>query len=106
MTFTIKQNDTAPSLQAVLKDPSGTPIFLAGAFVRFHMKSVSGTLKISSPVTIVDANNGLIRYDWEIGDTDTAGSFYAEFQVTYADGNIETFPNNGYESITITKELN
>ena len=40
MAFNIKQNDTSPSLQATLKDASGTVIILTGASVRFHMKAL------------------------------------------------------------------
>jgi hypothetical protein len=57
-------------------------------------------------MTITDALGGVVQYDWQSGDTDTAGSYYAEFEVTYNDGAVETFPNNQNLAISIRKELN
>ena len=107
MAFNIKQNNTSPSLQAILKEGSGTVINLTGASVRINMKAVGGTgLKVNSAMTIVNATGGIIQYDWQSGDTDTVGSYALEFEVTYADGSLETFPNSKNLSVTVIKELN
>jgi hypothetical protein len=106
MAFSIKQNDTSPSLQATLKDAALDPINLTGATVRLHMKSVDGTIKIDQPMTVVTPLQGLIRYDWQAGDSDTVGTYYVEFEVTYADASIETFPNNGSKVVSVVRELN
>jgi len=106
MAFSIKQNDTSPSLQAILKDASQTPIDLTGATVMFHMKSVDGTVKVDQQMTITDDTGGVVQYDWQSGDTDTVGTYYVEFEVTYADASVETFPNNGNKVVTVVKELN
>lgn len=106
MAFTIKQNDTAPSLKATLKDGSGTVIDLTNATVRFHMKAVGATTtKVDRATSVTDATNGVVQYNWQPADTDTAGSYYAEFEVTYSDGTIETFPNNSNLSISIRAEI-
>ena len=105
MAFSIKQNDTSPSLQATLKDSTLTPISLNGATVQFHMKSLDGVVKVDETMTIVDSDNGIIRYDWQTGDTDTVGTYNVEFQVTYYDTTIETFPNNGNLVINVVREL-
>jgi hypothetical protein len=106
MAFSIKQNDTSPSLQATLKDAALDPINLTGASVRLHMKSVDGTLKIDEAITIVTPLQGIIQYDWQSGDTDTVGTYYVEFEVTYSDNSVETFPNNGSKVVSVVKELN
>ena len=106
MAFNIKQNDTSPSLQATLKDSNLTPINLNGATVEFHMKSLGGTIKVNETMTIVDSPNGIVKYDWQTGDTDTVGTYNVEFQVTYSDTTIETFPNNGNLVINVVRELN
>lgn len=106
MAFNIKQNDTSPSLQATLKDASLEPIGLVGASVQFHMKSVDGTLKVDAAMDVIDSDNGIIQYDWQSGDTDTVGTYYVEFEVTYTDATVETFPNNGNKTINVVKELN
>ena len=108
MPFYIKQNDTAPSIRATLKDGSGNAIDLSNATVRFHMKDLAGTIKIDAAANIIiPATNGVVQYAWQSGDTDTAGSYYAEFEVTYTtDSTVESFPNDGNIGILITKELN
>lgn len=106
MAFSIKQNDTSPSLQVTLKDSSLTVIDLTGATVRFHMKSVDGTLKIDAPMTVTNVSGGVCQYNWQAGDTDTVGTYYVEFEVTYADASVETFPNNGSKTVKVVRELN
>jgi 5-hydroxyisourate hydrolase-like protein (transthyretin family) len=106
MAFNIKQNDTSPSLQATLKDAALTAIDLTGATVRFHMKSIDGTVKVDKVMTIVNEANGVVQYNWVTGDTDTVGTYYVEFEVTYADASIETFPNNGNRVVSVVRELN
>jgi len=106
MAFSIKQNDTSPSLQATLKDASLTPVNITGATVMFHMKSIDGTVKVDQQMTIVDGSGGVVQYDWQAGDTDTVGTYYVEFEVTYGDSSIETFPNNGNKVVSVVKELN
>ena len=106
MAFNIKQNDTSPSLQAILKDASGTAISLTGASVRFHMKALDGTVKVDAAMTVTDNLNGVVQYDWQTGDTDTVGSYSVEFEVTYGDSTIETFPNNQNLTISVVRELN
>jgi uncharacterized protein YfaS (alpha-2-macroglobulin family) len=106
MAFSIKQNDTGPSLLATLKDANDVPVNITGADVRFHMKSLEGVVKIDSDMTVVNSADGLVRYDWLVGDTDTFGTYYVEFEVTYVDGSVETFPNTGSLVVSVVKELN
>ena len=106
MAFNIKQNDTSPSLEATLKDAQLVPIDLMGASVKFHMKSSDGVVKVNQNMIITDTDNGVVQYNWVTGDTDTVGAYYIEFQVTYSDSSIETFPNNGSLIVSVVKELN
>lgn len=102
MAFYIKQNDTQPAFQAVLKDGSGDPINLDGTAVRFHMRPVgSSEIKVDAAASVISALSGIVRYTWSPADTDTFGAFYADFEVTYSDGSIETFPNNEFITINI-----
>jgi hypothetical protein len=106
MAFTIKQNDTSPSLQVILEDSASVAIPIVGASVKLHMKSLDGVIKINEAMTITDADNGVVQYDWQTGDTDTVGIYYVEFQVTYSDSSIETFPNSGNEVVSVVRQLN
>lgn len=106
MAFFIKQNDTSPFMTASLKDASGSAVDIQGASVRFHMRSVgSTTVKVDDAAVITDGENGAVKYEWSSGDTDTVGQFQAEFEVTYAGGKIETFPNNSYILVQVIDDI-
>ena len=106
MVFYIKQNDTSPSMLATLEDASGNAINLLGASVRFHMSAISSSItKVDASASIVTPAAGTVQYDWDALDTDTIGSFQAEFEVTYVDGTIETFPNDGYVWVEIIRDI-
>ena len=106
MAFFIKQNDTSPALKATLKDGLDVAVDLSSSSVRFHMKALDGTVKVDAAMTITSASGGVVQYDWQTGDTDTVGSYSVEFEVTYSDNTIETFPNNQNLTISIVRELN
>jgi len=106
MTFYIKQNDTSPAMLATLQDADGNEIDLTSASVRFHMRSLgSGQVVVDAAATVVTALDGLVRYDWIAADTSAIGSYHAEFEVTYADASIETFPNDGYIRVEILDDI-
>jgi len=98
-TFYLKQHDTKPSYAAQLLQ-DGSAVDLTDATVKFHMGSV-----IDAPATIVDALTGNVRYDWVAADTEVAGTYKAEFEVTFSDGSIQTFPNQDYLQIVIGEEV-
>ena len=106
MAFFIKQNDTSPSLRAILKDGDEIAINLTGATVRFHMRTVGGaTATVDADASIVTAESGIVQYIWDAADTTTVGSYQAEFEVTFPGGAVETFPNNGYIRVEITDDI-
>lgn len=105
--FYLRQNDTLPSITATLKDGSGAIVDLTTATAcKFHMRKVgSSVATTNAPAVIVTANAGAVRYDWLPADTLLTGTFYAEWEVTFGDGTIVTFPNDGYTEVLITEEL-
>lgn len=103
--FVIKQHDTRPSILGTLSaDP--TDIF---SDVLFLMKDQSGNLTVNFAGTIVEqpssSSGGKVKYQWQTGDTATPGVYRAEFQVTFNDGRIETYPNGSYLTINIYEDL-
>lgn len=96
-TFHIKEGDLAPPLEVVLRDGEGEPVDLSGiGSVAFHLAPRYGAPAepfIDEPAVVDgDGSAGLVRYDWQEGDTDTPGVYSAEFEVTSA-GIPTTFPN-------------
>lgn len=93
--FLIKRNDTSPVLEAQIQDSAKQPVPLFGATVVFNMGTFDGDVLVDrGPVIIVDAETGVVRYPWAAGDTSEAGSHRGEFEVTFLDGRVETFPKS------------
>ena len=106
-TFYIKQNDTASFLTRDLKDAFGAPVNVTGAGIKFSMRvKPAGTVKVdAASAAIVTAGTGRVRYEWTAANTNTADEYEGEFQVTYANGKIQTFPNDGHIPIVITDDI-
>jgi len=102
-TFYIKRGDTSPSIKYAL-EPTTTD--LTGASVLFKMKTDADVVKINRAGVVVTATGTpTVQYNWITGDTADSGYFYAEFQVTYSSGAIETFPNSDFITIQINKDI-
>ena len=106
-TFYIKANDTASFITRDLKDAFGAPVNVTGASVVFSMRvKPAGTLKVTRQTcAIVAAGTGRVRYEWVAADTDTADEYEGEFQVTYGNGKIQTFPNDGHIPVVVTDDI-
>lgn len=106
MSFYIKQDDTTPSLRADLKNGSGDSVDLLDATVRFHMREIGSTnIVIDADATVISEAGGTVQYDWVAGDTADVGSYQAEFEVTYPNSTVETFPNDGYIRVEIISDI-
>ncbi len=103
-SFTIRRGDTAPAIQATLLDGAGNPVNLTGATVRLHVGR-SGQPIVDAPATIVDAAGGVVSYAWQAQDLATPGQWLAEWEVTYATGEVETFPNASQLLVTVLHDL-
>lgn len=105
--FSLKANDRLPSIKATLST-GGAPIDLTPATkVDFIMKGAAPATvpKVNSPAVIVDPAGGVVRYDWKAGDTNTPGSYQAEWEVTWDDGKTQTFPTTSYHTIDVLADL-
>ena len=106
--FTIKRNDLKPNLQARCTE-GDTPVDISQAeSARVIIANRLGN-KVDAAVTILDDGTeglrGLWEYEWAEGDTDVAGDFRIEVEVTWPGGAPQTFPSGGYETVRITKDL-
>lgn len=105
--FTIKKGALLPPLIAVLKDGTGAVVDLTTATtVKFSMASVpGGTRKVNAAaVTVVDAPNGKVSYQWAGTDTDTPGNYAGEFLVNFP-SQPEVFPSDGYLGVLVEQNV-
>jgi hypothetical protein len=106
--LTLKRHDTAPAAQIALEDASRNPVDLTeAASVDFHMKLQNGTdLKVRRAAIVQSpATDGVVVHNWLAGDTDTAGLFNVEIEVTWNDGTVQTFPADNYITVEIVADL-
>jgi hypothetical protein len=101
----IKRGDTRP-LDVTL---TANWIPLSGGIgaVKFLMqpRKVGQGSVVNADAQVLDETKGLVRYAWLPEDVDTPGLHRAEFEVTFDDGTVETFPNGEWLDIDILPDL-
>lgn len=84
------QNDTDPRLIFNLVQ-GGSPINISGAIVRLKLREESATeTYLNEEMSIEDAENGKVYYDWGDDDLEDAGTYYGEVEITFTSGRIQT----------------
>jgi hypothetical protein len=104
---TMKQGDTRPKL-VVLLTSNGSAIDLTGATVRLLMReegSLSPGVETTGSTDVTSALSGEVTWTPDAADTADAGTYELEFEVTHADGGIETFPNDGYGTLVLKDDI-
>jgi hypothetical protein len=96
----MKKNDTRPPVRAALKkvdDSADPPILVAmdlsgASSVKFIMRrSGSAQAKVNADMTVLEAAEGTVQYDWQAGDTNTTGDYLCEVEVVDDEGGKWTF---------------
>lgn len=118
----LKRNDTREPLEVIAReaDESGDlqPLpFGPDTAVRFHMVQAAtneftdqpmpspGAIVVNDDGYTIPATDGGMGYQWKPPDTALAGTFYAEFQLTFSDGRVLTFPNRENIIVHIDPDL-
>lgn len=106
--FTIKQGDTLPPITATLEDVDGAVDLTDASAVLFKMQPIAGgAMTVDDAATIASPSTaGQVSYAWQAGDTDTPGWYNAEWEVTFTDQSVATFPNEKNLLIEIRADLN
>lgn len=119
LTFSIKRNDTAPSLTIqclnVNADGTTSPVNISGATVYFHMAlatqvtvqflPIDGALQVDREIPVIDGPNGICIWNPQPADTALAGIFAAEVEVHQTDGTIQSFPQQQNIQVTIYPDI-
>lgn len=106
--FNFKTNDNA-----VIED--WLPGDLREQTVEFSMKEADGYGKqvIDSQAATIEeydgerSDDGMTRVSIELDSADTSnvGEYFGEFEATYEDGRVETFPKERYYFVTFTADI-
>lgn len=104
--YVIKRTMRGKAISGTLKDASG-PINLTGSTVAFRMVNASdGTVVVNdAAATVVSAVDGTVKYDWGVGDTDTAGEYLGEWTITDGAALDTLVPSNRHITIEILDDL-
>jgi ketosteroid isomerase-like protein len=93
--------DTAPPLSATLANAAG-PQDLTGATVVARLKrSTDGEVVQVTMDIDADPTTGVVTHDWDPTETDEVLKYTVEFVATFANGKVETFPNESSDVPTI-----
>jgi len=106
MSFTIKENDRSPAITGTLT-AGGAAVDISGTSVKFIMRlpGSTGSAKVDAAATIVSGTAGTVSYSWGATDTDTAGLYLAEWEVTFAGGIKRTWPAEDYLFVLVVPDL-
>jgi len=104
--FTIGRGDRLPEITATLSGDDNEALDVTGCTVKFILTPVAGgTPTVSAAATVTSASAGQVKYAWDADDTQTAGYYQAEWEVTYSDGRKLTVPNGKKLAVSIVQDL-
>lgn len=102
----IKRNDSRPYWPVTFVFNDGTNPDLSSATVRFIARDRSnGSVIIDAAAVITDAVNGQVEYQFVAADTTQTGYFDCEWEVTFPDTTVQTFPTIGYDRLKVLGDL-
>jgi lysophospholipase L1-like esterase len=104
MSVQLKRNDTKDTITYTITNLNGSVVNLTGASVKFVMGK-NKTLITNAAATIVNATAGEVSYTLTETDTLVSGVFNAEFEVTFSNGKIKTYPSDGYIMVKIQANI-
>lgn len=92
MSNTYVVGDTARTLRNTLTDGAGVAMNLTGATVKLRWRTGTGSTQEAAAVVVTPAS-GIVEYTFLAGSFPTAGTYEAEWVVTFSGGTIATVPS-------------
>lgn len=102
--ITFKTGDTAAAQNVQLLDRNRDAVELTGATVVMQVKDHDSAISCE----IIDAADGTVspgRGGLEPDSNKTSKAFLAEFEVTFSDGSIQTYPERDYIEVEVWADL-
>lgn len=107
--FEMQRHDRLPSIQATLSadlTDAASVKFIMRKATADYVPDFTGAAKVNATATIVEPAAGIVRYDWLAIDTDTAGTYVGQWEVTWTAGSKpQTFPTRTYHTILVRADL-
>lgn len=108
MARTLKVGATWPPIRGQASDEDGNPVDLSTA-QQLTMIAVTATHTITGTAIAIQPpladDDGVHYWNWQyniqVGDTDQAGIYKLYLKAVWAPGEIEFFPDDGSETLTI-----
>lgn len=105
--FYVSQGDLTPPIQTTLLAADGkTPQDLTNCTLvfRFQRADRTGVVR-EAAASIITPTGGVVRYDWNAGDTAAPGLYSCEWIVTFPGGKPGTWPSRAYNTLEIKPRL-
>jgi hypothetical protein len=84
----ITQGDLVPPIEVTLLAPGGREVQdltgNTGVVFQFQRADLTGPVLGGAATVVGDPADGVVRYDWAPGDTDSPGQYVGQFRVTFA----------------------
>jgi len=112
LEFKIKRGDQFPPITIRIKDKkTGGNFDLSGGSATFSMKDKDDNVVIDTESATIESppTDGRVTYSWSGTDTDIAGRFRGEFEltgVTLAGGKKFSAPQSGFVEVFIEQDVN
>jgi hypothetical protein len=106
--FSIISGDTEPLFAQQLSYSDGTTVNLTGATANLVLRNLTSAspLPLTGPVTVqTPATNGIVQWNPSSLDTATPGEYMGRWVITFASGQQQSFPTEGYLSVSIEPNL-
>lgn len=104
-TVTVKRNDSQVEFGDSLT-VDGVAVDLTYAIVLFLMLHANGTLVTGTATIDAVPSTGLVTYTATAANLAATGKYRQEWQATFPDGRVLTFPSTGWNTVLVIDDLN
>ena len=102
--ITLTQCDTRHVFTSDLRWPDGSPVNLNGTTIKFLFRRFDATWLYERDVA-TPGSGSVVSYQPVAADVAQTGLFWQTWRVTFNDGKIQTFPNDGPNVVELLKAL-